>query len=397
MQIIKDKSKKNNLLIEGDNLKSLTYLKKDYLEKIDLIYIDPPYNTGSKKFKYKDCFTKEEWKNFITERFLIAYDLLKETGLIFISIDDNELYSLKPICDEIFGNKNFIENFIWVKNNTKNNSKTSSNNHEYILCYSKNKKEVEKLNYFRVKKEGFDDVLDIVKNNKISKTPKEIELILKDFYKKNSNLKGISCYKFVDSNYKVYSSGDLSSPQEGYVYDIIHPVTKKVCKCPKNGWRYKESELNKLLKEDKILFGEDENKVPRFKRFLDDVEDEVLKSVINNNFDGKKELIEIFNDKCPFDNPKPSKLIKLLIETIHNKDAIILDFFAGSGTTGQAVMELNKEDGGNRQFILCTNNENNICKEITFVRLNTLITGIRKDKSIYGKGFNENLDYFEIK
>ena len=396
MEIIKDKSKGKNLLIEGDNLKSLEYLKKDYLNQIDLIYIDPPYNTGSKKFKYKDSFSETEWINFIKERLLLAFELLKDIGLIFISIDDNELYNLKPLCDEIFESKNFIENFIWVKNNTKNNSKTSSNNHEYILCYAKNKKKIEKLNYFRVKKEGYDEVLTIIKNNKSSKTPKEIESILKNFYKDNPNLKGISCYKYIDSNYKVFSSGDLSSPQDGYIYDIIHPITKKACKRPKNGWRYKESELKRLLKEDKILFGEDELKVPRYKRFLEDVEDEVLKSVINNNYDGKKELIEIFNSKCPFDNPKPSELIKLLIETIPSKDAIILDFFAGSGTTGQAVMELNNKDKGNRKFILCTNNENNICKDITYIRLKTLITGIRKDGSIYSKGFNENLEYFEV-
>lgn len=372
--IIKDKRFVNNLLIEGDNLKALKELRKDYTNKIKLIYIDPPYNTKNKKFIYNDRFESSDWISFMEERLLLSKELLHEEGLIFISIDDNELYNLKPLCDKIFGINNFIENFIWVKNSTKNNSKTSSNNHEYILCYGKNIKKIKDKEYFRTRKPGYDEVISLVdEGKKLKKTPKEIEKDLKLLFKENKHWKGISSYKFIDEKYRVYSSGDLSSPQEGYVYNVIHPITKKKCKVPTNNWRYKEEQLQNLIKEDKILFGKSERTVPRYKRFLTDVEEEVLKSVIINNDDGKKELEKLFNGKSPFNNPKPTSLIKTLISCIPDKDIVVLDFFAGSGTTGHATINLNKMDNGERKFILCNNNENNICEEITYERIKKVL------------------------
>jgi len=372
--IIKDSKYINNLLIEGDNIKALKELEKDYTNKIKVIYIDPPYNTKNKKFIYNDSFKDSEWISFMKERLLLSKNLLHDEGIIFISIDDNELYNLKPLCDEIFGVNNFIENFIWVKNSTKNNSKTSSNNHEYILCYANNINKIKDKKYFRIKKEGYDEVLKFVDDKKlIKKTPKEIEEELKKLFKDNKSWKGISCYKYIDEEYKIYSSGDLSSPQKGYIYNIIHPTTKKVCKMPVNGWRYKEEQLKDLIDKNKIIFGKDEKKVPRYKRFLTDVEEEVLKSVIVNNNDGKKELIKFFDGKSPFNNPKPISLIKILINCVPDKNAIVLDFFAGSGTTGHATIDLNKIDNGKRKFILCNNNENNICEEITYKRIKKVL------------------------
>ena len=372
--IIKDSKYINNLLIEGDNIKALKELEKDYTNKIKVIYIDPPYNTKNKKFIYNDSFKDSEWISFMKERLLLSKNLLHDEGIIFISIDDNELYSLKLLCDEIFNRNNFIENFIWVKNSTKNNSKTSSNNHEYILCYAKDINKIKDKRYFRIKKEGYDEVLRFVNDKKsIKKTPEEIEEELKVLFKNNKNWKGISCYKYIDEEYKIYSSGDLSSPQEGYIYNIIHPTTKKACKMPVNGWRYKEEQLKDLIDKNKIIFGKDEKKVPRYKRFLTDVEEEVLKSVITNNDDGKKELIKFFGGKSPFNNPKPISLIKTLINCVPDKDIIVLDFFAGSGTTGHATIDLNKLDNGKRKFILCNNNENNICEEITYKRIEKVL------------------------
>lgn len=384
--------KDNNFLIEGDNLYSLNILQKTHKGKLSGILIDPPYNTLKDGFSYsdnkvdkKDGFRHSKWISFMEKRLLIAKELLKEDGLIFINIDEHEFAQLKLLCDSIFGENNFVENFIWIKNSTKNNSTTTSTNHEYIFCYAKNIKLIKaNSKVFRIPKDGFKDVIKIKKDflNSDKSKQKDAHLILQDlirkYYKENPQLKGITSYKFVDEEFNIYTSDNTSAPGgNGKKYEIIHPVTKKPCKIPSGGWRYSEDEFNKKILCNKILFGKNETTVPRYKRFLEDVETNVSKSIISNYDDGEKELQNIFNlKKSPFTNPKPTSLIKYLLSLINDSDGIYLDFFAGSGTLGHAVAELNKEDGGNRKFILCTNNEgNNICENVTFERLNRVITG----------------------
>ena len=262
-------------------------------------------------------------------------------------------------------------------------------------------------------------------------------------------------YDKLDDNYMPYTSADASAPNgKGPHYDVLHPITKKPCKTPSRGWCFTRESMDELLDNNRILFGENENNVPRVKKTLIETETEVAKSIILDNTDGKKELMAIFNVATPdFTNPKPTTLIKTLLKFINSTDITVLDFFAGSGTTGQAVMELNKEDGGNRKFILCTNNEidsnksmelmiskygkkptmkkadynklsdedkNNfdklvedweekyqkllstdecqdlgICKSITYQRLKTVITGTRIDGSKYSDGISANLKYYK--
>jgi adenine-specific DNA-methyltransferase len=367
-----------------------------------MIYIDPPYNTGG-DFVYKDDFKdtiknyKEQtnqttrtnpetsgryhtdWLNMMYSRLMLAKNVLSEDGVIFVSIDEFEVFNLLKIMNEIFGENNVIENFIWIKNVTKNNSKTTSTNHEFVLCYSKNKLIIEKIDdYFVKKKEGFDEVnkiLNVCKQLKLN--IKECENRLRSFYNQNPYLKGITSYKFIDSKYRAFSSDNMSPPGgEGYDYEIIHPKTNKPCKKSTRGWLYTFEKFQELLSFDYILFGKDETTVPRLKKFLDEVSLEIYTSIINENSNGERELRDIFNsDKAPFENPKPTKLINYLLRSVPQSDITVLDFFSGSSTTAHAVMRLNAEDGGKRKFILVqlpektTNNStgfkmgfNNICE-----------------------------------
>lgn len=390
-----------NVYIEGDNLEALKILRDVYQGKVDMIYIDPPYNTGS-DLVYNDTFkTSEEdflkaqdevddegkrlvannstdgkyhtnWLNMMYPRLLLAKDLLSEDGFILISIDEHEYGNLKKICDDIYGETNYIENFIWVKNSTKNLSKTTSTNHEYILCYCKNKEKIEQDQIFRKEKDGLKDVKAILDEcQKDGASAKDAEIKLKQYYKEHKELKGISMYDRVEERInssgqkclKAYRLDNISAPKSTGIaetYDVIHPITGRPCKCPTSGWRFTRSTMDENIKNGLIFFYDDELKVPQFKRFLDTVESEVIKSVIIDNKDGKKELMSLFNGKAGFDNPKPTTLLKNFIKIL-KPSALIMDFFAGSGSTADAMIQLNIEDKHNRSFILVQYPE--ICKE----------------------------------
>ncbi len=356
-----------------------------------MIYIDPPYNTG-KDFIYKDNFRQDkqsydaaqgatdaegnrleanlpsngrfhsDWCSMIYSRLLVARELLTDDGVIFISIDENEVANLHKISDEIFGENNYVENFIWIKNSTKNLSNATSTNHEYILCYAKNKDILEGKNYFRVEKPGLCEVEKILEEaNKNKLSPEEVEIKLKDFYKSRSDLKGIKQYHHVELRenssgqkcYKAYRLSDVSVPKatgRADDYDVIHPVTGLPCQVPTRGWAYKKDTMDEHIKNNLVHFYEDHTKVPQFKRFLDTVTTEITKSTFEDFTDGKKELMKLFDGKAYFDNAKPTTVLKKFL-SLTESDAIILDFFSGSATTAHAVMQLNAEDGGKRKFI----------------------------------------------
>lgn len=373
-EITTDLSQPTNILIEGDNYHALSVLNFTHKGKIDVIYIDPPYNTGNEEFIYndkivdkEDAYRHSKWLSFMEKRLKLAKNLLSSNGVIFISIDDNELYQLKLLMDEIFGEENFVCNFIWnKKTGRQNDAKFVSVNTEYILCYFKNK------NY-----------------GKINLLPRTEELN-KTYSNPDNDPRG------------PWSSVTLQakSGREKDVYTITFPngVTWKP---PKGTYpKFSKEKLLELYYDNRIWFGKNGKNVPRLKKFLSEVKQGLvpntllLPNEVGNTQRAKEEFKSILPD-VKFDNPKPKDLIKFFLSIGSNKNSIILDFFAGSGTTGHAVLELNKEDGGNRTFILVTNNENNICIEVCYPRLKKVIQGYNNNKGYWIEGLGGNLKYFK--
>lgn len=398
-----------NFLIEGDNLASLKLLEKTHKGKIDLIYIDPPYNTLNDGFTYSDTlvdgndtFRHSKWLSFMRERLNLARRLMSYKGIIFISVDENEFAQIKLMCDEIFNERNFIECIIWNKRVPKND-KGIGNIHEYILTYAKSSDFKYK---FMVLKDGLKDIEDLLhecKKNNVS--IEETEARLKKLYKKNKYDRAITLYNAVDENYRAWGKINMSWPNGntfGPRYDVIHPTTKKPVRVPDRGWRWNEASFLAAVDYENIIerfdgsfmcgniwFSKDENMQPSSIKYLDDVNRMLLRSIISLKSDGGIELEKYFDKKSVFAYPKSVELLRMLVDSItyNNQDCTVLDFFAGSGTTGHAVMKLNAEDGGNRKFILCTNNENNICRDVTYERIKRVI-----DK----EGYSASLKYYKV-
>ena len=363
-----------NFLLEGDNLHSLKLLEKTHRGKVDVIYIDPPYNTSHKDFIYDDCligvedgYRHSKWISFMYSRLMLAKELLKNTGVIFISIDDNEQANLKLLCDEIFGEENMISDIIWNSRKSVSNDAIVSLNHNYTLVYAKS------IHSFNAVKHLF-------------KLPSSEE----GFSNPDNDPRGL------------WKADPFDAPavRANLSYKIVNPNTGAEYYPPAGRhWRTEESKYLELLADNRIVFGKNGKSKPQQKRFLSEAQEKgaTPKSLWDDcgtATEGTKELQDVFGAKV-FDTPKPTGLIKKIASLIGNKSAIVLDFFAGSGTTGQAILELNQEDGGDRHFILCTNNENNICEEVTFQRLKTVITGKRADGSEYSDGIPANLMYYK--
>ena len=349
-----------NIFIEGENLEVLKVLQKSYFGKVKMIYIDPPYNTGNDSFIYPDKFSetkadyekrvgdKDEegymtkdgmfkknskengqyhsnWLNMMMPRLYLAKNLLRQDGVIFVSIDDNEVHNLRLLMNEVFGEENFVGELIWKSRQNKDNRNLTglSIDHEYVLCFSKS-------NNLRVLKGA--------------------ERKVEQYSNPDNDLRG------------EWVSGNMVGllPQElrpNCHYDLINPETGINYTKPKMGWRYDSKTMARLIKEKRIIWPESKDGRPRRKVFLSEVSSDLpnYTSLIAEKIytrDGTKEIDEIFNHKY-FDFPKPSKLIGELVNQVCEgaENDIILDFFAGSGTTAHAVMDLNKEDGGNRKYI----------------------------------------------
>ena len=339
----------NHILIEGDNLETLTALAYTHEGKIDVIYIDPPYNTGNNDFVYNDKFVDKEdsyrhskWLSFMAKRLCIAKQLLSDKGVIFISIDDNEQAQLKLLCDEIFGENNFIASCVRKRRDSQANlSHNISPIHEYVFIFCKR----------------YDDLLN------------KIPAIIDDKDYRNPDNDPRGPYKTMPCTNK-----------GGAVYSVTTPTGRIITE----EWRFKKETYDALLEDNRLVFPRGGEGKPRYKLFLRDKKNEgVLAntwlSEIASNQQGTIELKDIF-DELPFNNPKPIGLLKFLLILGSQTNSTILDFFAGSGTTLHATMQLNAEDGGHRKCILVTNNENNICEEVTYERNKRVIKGYTTPK-----------------
>ncbi len=388
----------NHILIEGDNLHALTTLSYTHAGRIDVIYIDPPYNTGNKDFIFNDSYVDKEdsyrhskWLSFMSKRLEIAKTLLSEKGVFFISVDDNEQAQLKLICDEIFGENNFVAEFTIASNSSKNNSKFVSVFHEYLMCYALNISKT--LKNWAVDKSNLKEFLAIIsqmKKKKLSNTEisDELKALVKypKFYE-------FDHYTYVDDR-GPFRASDLTAPGSTAWYDIPHPVTSFPCKTGTRGWGFSKNVMNQLIEDDKILFGEDEKNIPQLKNYLSENERSLPKSVLF--FDSQASTKWMKAQHLDFSFPKALEYIEYVISMFPMKEITILDFFAGSGTTLHATMQLNADDGGHRQCILVTNNENNICEEVTYVRNQRVIQGYTKPNGETVDGLHSNnLRYYK--
>lgn len=386
-----------NLIIHGDNLHALKALLPFYAGKVDCIFIDPPYNTGNEGWFYndnvnapmikewldsnpigiEDGLRHDKWCAMMWPRLRLLFDLLSESGVIFICIDDNELYNLRLMLDEISGNaSNWIGTIVW-KNVTDNNPTRIAVEHEYIVCFAKNKNAVE-----RVWKSRFSDVKDLlirIGEDFAAQYSRQSELqaaYTEWFREHKAELWPLDRYKYIDGDGVYTGSQSVHNPgREGYRYDVIHPTTGKPCKQPLMGYRFPESTMQDLLKSDKIIFGDDHDKIVELKVYAKDFLDK-LPSVIE--LDGRTaayELRQLFPDrKKAFDNPKPTQLVEKILSYATTPNSIVLDSFAGSGTTAHALMNLNAKDEGERRFILVEGE--NYADELTRERVSRVQTGV---------------------
>ena len=377
----KEAGEVTNKIIHGDNLEALKALLPEYEGKVKCIYIDPPYNTGNENWVYndnvnhpkikkwlhqvvgkegEDLSRHDKWLCMMYPRLKLLHKLLREDGVIFISIDDNEQANLKLIMDEIFGGGNFVANVIWQKKQSPQNDAINfSDMHDFLIVYAKRKK------HYRDDVWGFN-------RNLIPKTTEQ-------------NLR----YKNPDNDPRGnWSSGDCSSNKTKYerpnlFYPVVNPNTKEeIYPSESRVWRFEKETFRKLLEENRIYFGKDGAGFPRLKLFLTDVSDGVVPSTwwsrdfAGDNQEGRRALREIFdNVDNDFSTPKPYQLVErvLQISTNPNTNDVILDSFAGSGTTAHAVLNLNKQDGGNRKFILIEMED--YAETITAERVKRVIQG----------------------
>ena len=383
----KDWDTTENLYIEGDNLEVLKLLQESYLGKVKMIYIDPPYNTGN-DFLYRDDFAMSsdeyseesgatddagnrmfkntdtngrfhsDWCSMIYSRLLLSRNLLTSDGVIFISIDENEVNTLKAICDEVFGASNFIAELIWSAGR-KNDSKYISVSHEYILCYFKDALWVKEHKIlWREKKQGLSDIYAEYEHLKkmYGEDCTSIEKELKGWYKSLPDghpAKDHSHYCRVDKN-GIFFADNISWPGGGGPkYQVLHPVTQKPVKIPSRGWLTNEATMKEWIAQGRVEFGKDENGVPTLKSYLKDREYSVPYSVFYK--DGRaasKRLATLMGDKV-FENPKDEEIIQRIIQFCGTDDGdIILDFFSGSATTAHAMFLADAEQNKHRKFIL---------------------------------------------
>jgi adenine-specific DNA-methyltransferase len=332
-------SKDDNLIIKGNNLLALHSLLPKYKGKVKLIYIDPPYNTGSDSFQYNDSFNHSSWLTFIRNRISVARQLLSESGSIWFNIDDDESHYLKVLCDNVFGRDNFIANIVWQKKFApQNDAKFFSDNHDHVLCFAKNKGKY--------------------KINLLERTEKSL-----------------SNYKNPDNDKRgVWSSGDLTvkTYNEDYDYEIVTPSGKKIS--PPDGvcWRVSKDKFDDLVKENRVWFGVKGTNVPRLKRFLTDVKDGTtpisiwLHEEVGHNQEAKQHINKLLGSGA-FGTPKPERLLERIIHIGSNEGDIVLDFFAGSGTTAAVAQKMG------RQFIVTE--QMDYVDTVTIERLKKVIGG----------------------
>lgn len=401
----------DGLLVNSENLQALHLISCRFREQIKTYYIDPPYNTGGDGFAYKDSYQHASWLAMIDERLRACYPLLSQKGVLFSSIDAGERNRLEHALDGVFGNSNRVEEIVWVQNTTKNQSPTYSTNHEFIEVYARDISSVKgEYGMFRESKPGYVEIVGLLDELNPAYPPvASIEKRLRRLFKEHKKAlveegskidewKGI--YNYNRAEYRdasgryvaedeaasrnariwVWREVDTSLPQikkdsqkaefrdpespTYRFYNPVHPVTRKPCPAPKTGWRWpfyphgnQKSSFTELAADERIAWGEDEKKIPQRKSFIHEVETNVAKSVLNDFTDGEKELTNLFGQSRTFGGPKPTTLIQRLCDQSALGSSVFCDFFAGSGTSGESVLQYNREKGSSAVYILVESGE----------------------------------------
>lgn len=402
------------LLVHGENFQVLRLLETRYREQIRCIAIDPPYNRLGDGFPYKDNYRHSSWLTMMRDRLGVAASLLRQDGALFSNIDENERDSLQAVLDLTFGKENRVEELIWAQNTTHSQSPLYSTNHEYVEVYARNRQSAEQdPKMFREPKPGYFEVMELLTEispafPSLAEIEQRIDELFKQHiedYKEELREQGLQydeetkkqdpwrgIYAYNNAEYRsadgqvvneadaakqnaricLYQPDNASAPAQKQAestkdqddpnyryYKPIHPVTGKPCPCPKTGWRWPKTwpdssreSFDNLDRQGRIKWGECEKNVPRYKRFLHEVETNVAKSFFHDYTDGEKQLAALFGEAGVFPTPKPTTLVNRFISQVTQNADTVMDFFGGSGTTGHAVINLNREDNGTRKFVL---------------------------------------------
>ena len=410
----------DNLIVHGDNLLALKALLPTYHGRVKCVYIDPPYNIGNEGWAYNDNVNSpmmrewlgkvvdaedltrhDKWCCMMLPRLTLLRELLRDDGAIFVSIDDNEVHRLRLLMDEVFGEENFVGSFVW-EGTGKNDARFISVGHDYVLCYARRMESLHtNSNRWRVFKEGADQVQRKAaafveqRDGDCEAASDDLQTWFSSLDKKHKAW-AHRHYNWIDAK-GVYFAGDVSWPGGGGpTYEVLHPETGKPAKVPARGWVFSSADaMQKAIAENRIHFGEDETGVPNLKRYLHETDHQVLTSVFyQDRRAAHQRLVRILPD-ARFKYPKDERVLQRLLEAVTSDDDIILDSFAGSGSTAHAVLALNQQDGGNRRFLLIECED--YAEEITAQRVRRVITGVpdAKDESLC-KGLGGTFSYFVL-
>ncbi len=406
----------DNVIVHGDNLKALKALLPTYSGKVKCIYIDPPYNTGNEGWAYNDNVSSpmlqewlgktvdredltrhDKWCCMMLPRLRMLREFLSDEGVIFVSIDDNEVHRLRCLLDEIFGEDNLVAEIAW-RNVTDNNPTLISVEHEYVVCYAKKKDRLPKT--WKNPNLGVKLRLHALETELIAKHHSQSDLqdaYTKWFRENRFQLWPFEDYKFIDKGGIYTGMRSVHNPgKEGYRYDVIHPDTRKPCTPPLMGYRFPKETMGDLLDKKRIIFGEDETKLIELKVYAKDYEAKLPSVIELDTRLGANELRTLFPESTRhFQYPKPSAFVRELLQFATDKDSLVMDSFAGSGTTAHAVLALNKADGGNRRFLLVEGED--YADTITAERVRRVIQGVptAKDEALRA-GLGGTFSFFKL-
>ncbi|KZC19950.1 site-specific DNA-methyltransferase [Rhodanobacter denitrificans] len=350
--------KADGVLVSSENFQALSLIQTRYREKVQCFYIDPPYNTGGDGFAYKDAYQHSSWLAMLDSRLVLTHDILADNGTFISNIDEHEYERLSLILDQYFNPENRIGSLVW-KGATDNNPTRIAIEHEYLLCFAKDKTNVDEHWSTRTSQQK-ELMLDAY--SRIRKSATSVDEIAEKFAEfaaeNREELGDLYRYRRVDDVGPYAARRNMDNPgKRGYDYDVIHPVTKKPCARPYWGWRFPPKTMERMLVEDRIIFGDTEEKLPELKVYLSEVKFPLRSMFSLDARKGSNDLDRLFGARDIFKNPKPVELITYVVPFMTTRDALLADFFAGSGTTGHAIINMNREDAGSRKFVLIESGE----------------------------------------